>query len=98
MAEINPQAQQVESDGPPLPLPIEEAGRGLTIPEIAKRNRHSIVAIYKAIKRLSIQCLPFKTLRLYSPEQADFLLRNMRSPESLSGKRTKAGTPLCPQS
>lgn len=58
----------------------------MTIGDIHARNGHSKVAIYAAVKRLNIQHLTFKRVRLYSPWQADYLKEHMRSSDNRSGK------------
>lgn len=83
-------------DEPPPPLEIDKAGDGLSVGEIADRNGHSLVAVYKAAKRLKVCHLTFKRIRLYSQAQADFLRDSMRKSDNRSGKRG-APSASCPQ-
>lgn len=47
------------------------------VSEIARLHDRTTAGIFLAIRRLKIEALLFKGKRLYSPEQADFILSHM---------------------
>ena len=57
--------------------------QNLTLSDIARRNGHSVTAIWKAVRRFKLKpILRAGPLKCYSIEQADYLRNNMRKTKS----------------
>lgn len=64
--EFPPQA--LASTPPPPPLPAVDAGKGLSFSEVAALIKRSQFGVSEAVKRLGLEWLDFKHVRLLSPE------------------------------